>query len=388
MSEFSVAVDLSCLVPRPLTGVGYATLNLMEAALRGEDRPDFRFFASAAKPVPDDVRALGVRASRFRAVRFPTRWKNALWTRLEWPPLSRFVGETDIVHGTFHLLPPSHCARRVVTVHDLAFLRLSAIHDDNALATHRRLLDHAAPRADGIFVVSESCRQDVIELLGAAPEKVFVVPNGIVLAEFEGGPDESKLAAVKARHSITAPYLIHLGTLEPRKNLPRLIEAYARLRARHADAPQLVLAGGKGWMYAPIFEAVERHGLAGAVVWTDYLVRAEAVALLRGAFGCVYPSLYEGFGLPALEAMAARVPVLASNVSSLPEVVGDTGILVAPEDEESIEDGLERLVYESAGRPERIEAAWQRAQGMTWDHSAAKLMAAYRAVLGGAGPSA
>jgi alpha-1,3-rhamnosyl/mannosyltransferase len=119
------------------------------------------------------------------------------------------------------------------------------------------------------------------------------------------------------------------------------------------------------------------------VIRTGYLPREDAVALLRGAAGCVYPSLYEGFGLPVLEAMAARVPVLTSNVSSLPEVVGDTGILVEPENEESLDAGLERLLLETSTQAARIEAAWQRAQGKTWDHSARALLVAYRAVLAG-----
>lgn len=371
-----------------MTGVGYYTRNLFEALLRGEHEIDLRVFASNARALPADLRDFAAGASRYRGLRFPTRWKNSLWTRYEWPPLEWFAGGTDIVHGGFHLLPPARHARRVVTVFDLAGMRRAAIHGDEALATHHRLLSHAVPRAAGIFAISESCRADVIELLGADPAKVFVVPGGVTLAELDAPRDDARLAAVKARHGIARPYLLHLGTLEPRKNLPRLIAAYARTRARHAECPQLVLAGGKGWLYEPIFEAIEKHRLADDVIWTDYLAREDAVALLRGARGCVYPSLYEGFGLPVLEAMAARVPVLTSNVSSLPEVVGETGILVDPEDVESIEAGLERLIGNPGDEAERIEAAWQRARGMTWDHSAAALMAAYHAVLGGGGGGA
>ena len=367
-----------------MTGVGYYTRNLFEALLRGEDAIDLRCFASNAGPLPEDLRAFGERAGRYRGLRFPTRWKNALWTRCEWPPLAWFTGRTDLVHGSFHLLPPARGAKRVVTVFDLAGLRKAAVHEDAALATHRRLLEHAVARADGILAISQSCRDDVIELLGADPAKVFVVPGGVALEEFDAPMDEALLAATRARHGITRPYLLHLGTLEPRKNLPRLIAAYARLRAR-GEVPQLVLAGGKGWLYEPIFAAIDKHRLAGDVVWTDYLTRAEAVALLRGARGCVYPSLYEGFGLPVLEAMAARVPVLTSDVSSLPEVVGDSGILVEPEDEASLEAGLLRLLFETDSEAGRVEAAWQRARGMTWDHSARALAAAYRDVLDGRG---
>lgn len=354
--------------------------------MRMETDVDLRLFASGARGVPADVASLGKQANRYRGLRFPTRWKNALWTRAQWPPLEWFTGRADIVHGGFHLLPPASRAKRVVTVFDLAGMRRDAIHDDASLALHRSLLAHAVPNADGILAISQSCRADVIDLLGADPDRVHVVPGGVALEEFTAPPDPDVLNALKNEFRITGPYWIHLGTLEPRKNLPRLLRAYGRLRACRDDVPQLVLAGGKGWMYEPIFETIASLGLEGTVRWTDYLGRADVVALLQGASACVYPSLYEGFGLPVLEAMAARVPVLTSNVSALPEVVGDTGILVAPEDEASIEAGLARLLADSGSDGTRVEAAFARAQGMGWEASARALHRAYRAVLDGTGP--
>ncbi len=368
-----------------MTGVGYYTRNLFRAVIEEETGVGLRAFTASAQPQPEDLREMLGGVDRFATYRFPTRWKNALWTRFEWPPMAWFTGETDIVHGGFHLLPPSRRAKRVVTVFDLAGMRLDAIHDDTKQAVHRRLLAHAIPRADGIFAISQSCRADVIELLGADPDKVYVVPGGVTLEEFEGPLDASLLKTLRAQHGIDGDYLIHLGTLEPRKNLARLVEVYARMAARHDDMPQLVLAGGKGWMYDAIFEAIERHGLASRVICTGYLSRADAVMLLKGARACVYPSLYEGFGLPVLEAMAARVPVLTSNVSSLPEVIGDMGILVDPENEADLEAGLNRLIFETGDEADRVEAAWQRAQGMTWSHSARILAHSYQAVLDGAG---
>lgn len=380
MNSFSIAADLSCLASRPLTGVGYYTGHLFDALLRTSPGLDLRVFACAAKPLPEEVHGFGARASRFSGRRIPTRLKNELWTRVEWPSMSWWIGETDIVHGGFHLLPPSRRAKRVVTIFDLAGMRRSAIHEDASLALHRKLLTHAVPRADGIIAISQSCRADVIELMNADPAKVHVVPGGVLLEEFSGPLDEARLADARQGYGIEGPYWIHLGTLEPRKNLKRLVEAYARLRARHA-VPRLVLAGGEGWMFGPVLETIARLGLEKDVIRTGYLPREDAVALLRGARGCVYPSLYEGFGLPVLEAMAARVPVLTSNVSSLPEVIGDTGILVEPENEGSLDAGLEQLLLDRGTEGARVEAAWNRAQGMTWAHSAQALLAAYRAVL-------
>ena len=385
MPSISVAVDLSCLIPRPMTGVGYYSRNLFQALLNVEADIDLRPIAASAQRAPDDMQEMFGTGCHVRLFRFPTRWKNALWTRLEWPPIEAITGQAEIVHGGFHLLPPSRRAKRVVTIFDLAGMRRDEIHDDREQATHRKLLAHAVPRADGIFAISQSCRNDVIELLGADPEKVYVVPGGVALEEFEGRNDAAHLEAVRVRHAIEEDFLIHLGTLEPRKNLARLVEVYARLTRQHGELPQLVLAGGRGWMYEPIFEKIERHGLAEKVICTGYLDRCDAVALLKGARACVYPSLYEGFGLPVLEAMAARTPVLTSNVSSLPEVIGDTGILVEPESEDSLEEGLSRLLFQRDDEPVRIEAAWQRAQGMTWEDSARALVRGYQSVLGDVG---
>lgn len=368
-----------------MTGVGYYTRNLFGALASGDFPVIVRPFLASAQALPDDVPAMLAGMARPATFRFPTRWKNALWTRYEWPPLEWFTGKSAIVHGGFHLLPPARHAKRVVTVFDLAGMRRSAIHDDAGQAMHRQLLAHAIPRADAILAISQSCRQDIIELLDADPEKVHVVPGGVTLSEFDGPIDQQLLSRLRARHDINGKYIIHLGTLEPRKNLARLVEVYARLAARHDELPTLVLAGGKGWMYDAIFEAIERHKLTSRVKTTGYLSRLEAITLLRSAQACVYPSRYEGFGLPVLEAMAARVPVLTSDVSSLPEVIGDTGILVDPEDEDSMEAGLSRLLFERDDEMVRVEAAWQRAQGMTWHHSAQTLVGAYTSVLAGRG---
>jgi glycosyltransferase involved in cell wall biosynthesis len=368
-----------------MTGVGYYTCNLFQALLNEDDRVDLRPIAASAQRRPDDMQAMLGTDCHVRQFCFPTRWKNALWTRLEWPFMEVFTGKTDIVHGGFHLLPPSRSAKQVVTIFDLAGMRRDAIHDDSEQATHRQLLAHAVPRADGIFAISQSCRNDVIELLGADPEKVYVVPGGVALDEFEENSAAASLAPICTRFGIEEDYLIHLGTLEPRKNLARLVAVYARLAEQHGDLPQLVLAGGNGWMYEPIFEAIERHGLTDRVICTGYLDRRDAVALLKGARACVYPSLYEGFGLPVLEAMAARTPVLTSNVSSLPEVIGNTGILVEPESDDSLAEGLSRLLFQRDDESVRVEAAWQRAQGMTWEDSARALRKGYQSVLDGVG---
>jgi len=375
-----VVMDVSCLAPRPLTGVGYYTRDLIRAFLAGHPEWRMRLFASSAR----GTKVLnGEFNAGLCAMRCPTRIKNVFWTRFDWPPIEWMAGTADIVHGAFHLLPASRKARRVVTVFDLSALRVPGSRTASNFRLHMRLLRHAVARADALIAISESCRADLVELLRADPNRIHVVYGGVSLGEFASPPDTDRLAACRKRFGINKDYFIHLGTLEPRKNVPRLLEAYARVRARYGDCPMLVLAGKAGWMYDDVFQTIARLHLEESVVHTGYLDRADAVSLLRGAFACVYPSLYEGFGLPALEAMAARTPVLTSRVSSLPEIVGDTGILVEPERVESIEAGLVELLEHRAEALKRTDAASDRARRFTWERSADALANVYRRVLEG-----
>jgi glycosyltransferase involved in cell wall biosynthesis len=335
-------------------------------------------FASSAQRAPAFLETLGKACTQYRAVRWPTRLKHAMWTRLEWPPLERFTGPLDVAHGAFHLLPATRRARRAATIFDLSWLRHPETHEPANIRRHLALVRHAIAKADRLIAISESGKRELIEHLAAPEDRVRVVYGGISIEEFLGENDAQALSTLKKRFGIRNAYFIHLGTLEPRKNLPRLIAAYARVRQRVPDCPQLLLAGQAGWMYEAVFQQIEAYRLAGHVIHSGYLSRADAVCLLRGAYACTYPSLYEGFGLPVLEAMAARIPVLTSNVSSLPEVVGDTGLLVDPENVDAIEAGLMELIDQRDAAILRTAAAYRRAKGFTWEHSAKSLDGVYR----------
>lgn len=372
-----IALDASCLGTSPLTGVGYYTLNLLRALLSKDRGLDVRLFAASARAMPSQLGEWARGCSSVRTLRWPTRLRRWMWTQLEWPPIEWFTGSVDIAHGAFHILPATRDAKRIITVFDLTSIRRPETHTATNVRADLTALRHAVRQADALIAISESCRKDLIDLLGAAPDKTHVVYGGVKLSEFGGPLDEAALSEVKTRFGIGDRYLIHLGTLEPRKNLPRLIEAYARLKTRRGDCPQLVLAGRPGWMFDDVFHAISRLGMDKTIIHTGYVTRRDAVLLLRGACGCTYPSLYEGFGLPVLEAMAARVPVLTSIVSSLPEVIGDTGITVDPEDIDAIEAGLDTLLEDNHAGRNRIEAAFERAGRFTWERSAEALANLY-----------
>jgi len=189
--------------------------------------------------------------------------------------------------------------------------------------------------------------------------------------------DEATIEGVKARYHIRGEYVLYVGTLQPRKNLGRLLEAVALLRkeARRGEAPSLIIAGRKGWLYDPVFQQVERLGLEGEVVFPGYVPQEDLPALLSGARLFVFPSLYEGFGLPVLEAMACGTPVVCSNVSSLPEVAGDAALLVDPLDVEGMAEAMNRLLQDEGLRAELVERGYRQVRRFSWERCARATLA-------------
>lgn len=376
--QTTIALDLSCAAEYPVTGVGYAAIYQVQALLRRRLNFGYKVVATG------DVRGKALLRKELPGIErqfvlpYARLLKYGLWTRFSWPPIEWFIGEVDIAHNLCHQTPATRRGVRAVTIHDLSFLRVPETHTERTVEVQTRLLNQCARDADALIAVSEHCKAELVELMGVAPERIHVVPNGVRLKEFEAPFDETAHAALKARIGLDREYFIQLGTLEPRKNIERLIEAYDRVRERRGKIPQLLLVGALGWKSGGIVEAIRAATGNGDIVHAGYLRRDEAVLLLRGARACLYPSLYEGFGLPVLEAMAAGTPVMTSRVSALPEVIGETGLLVDPYDTESMASAICLLLDDPPAARQRAAAARLRAQGMTWEESAARLERVYR----------
>ena len=194
---------------------------------------------------------------------------------------------------------------------------------------------------------------------------------------FQPVADKAALKSVRRRLKLDDAYILHVGTIEPRKNLSTLVRAYARLRREHRLTPELVLAGEPGWMYQPTVRLVEELGLRNSVHFIGRVPAAELPAVYSAADLLVFPSLYEGFGLPPLEAMTCGTPVVASNVSSLPEVVGDAGLLVDPRDETALAEAMFRALTDTDLRQQMRERGLQRAKGFSWERCARETLAVY-----------
>ena len=282
----------------------------------------------------------------------------------------------DVFHGADNLLPRVSRIRTVFTLHDLAF----RLHPDTFTPLNRWYLRVMIPRflraADALLVDSESTRRDAARLYRVPQEKVRVVLPG-VKSIFQPVTGRAHLEKVRSRYALPERFILHVGTIEPRKNLETLFEALRLLATREV---KLVIAGRKGWFCEEIFARLARLGLESRVVFTGFVPDDDLPALYSLAEVFAYPSLYEGFGLPPLEAMACGVPVLSSNSSSLPEVVGDAAILVAPEDVTGWKEALERLLARPELRASLRESGLRRASRFTWKAAALKTREIYREV--------
>jgi glycosyltransferase involved in cell wall biosynthesis len=272
------------------------------------------------------------------------------WEQLTLPSLIR-QRRIDVLHSPVNVLPemlPQHCAG-VVTLHDLAFLRFPDVLTRSKRLYHRTFTVHSLRRATMIIAVSESTRQDAIELVGI-PAKHIQTVYTCINERFSNVSKEDEAHALRQKYGLTGDFLLYLGTLEPRKNIPTLIEAYARLRQTYNRQEKLVIAGGKGWLYDTIFEKVQALGLESEVIFPGFVPDEEQATWYATASAFVYPSLYEGFGLPVAEALACGTPTVTTTVSSLPEAGIGVALTVEPHDVTAMADALYTALTDAALR--------------------------------------
>jgi glycosyltransferase involved in cell wall biosynthesis len=298
-----------------------------------------------------------------RAIPFPRLWTHA---RLSAEMVTRRPG---VLFVPSHVVPLVHPRRTVVTVHDLGYLYYPEAHTRfSRLYLHLSTM-YSARVARRVIAISEATKRDLIERYRIQPQKIRVVYHGCDEA-FAPVLDPMVLQAASAKYGIEGAYCLHVGTLQPRKNLGLLVEAWDILRERMASPPRLLLAGKRGWLYESLVRSVEERGLGDLIRFADYVERADLPALYSGALALTFPSLYEGFGLPALEAMSCGTPVIASNVSSIPEVVGDAGLLLDPHDAAAWAGAVDRLAAAEVARRDMSRLGMERAAGFTWERCA------------------
>jgi len=370
-------------------GIGRYTRELVTAVLAAQ--------SAGAQPVHDFVMMAGVaglgeawaaEAARLKALAAPAPapghvtvrglpltddWMARIWHRLRLPlPATWITGKIDLFYAPDFLLPPlPPSVRTLVTIHDLSYVRHPETFPPQLHKYLTTAVPHSVARADHILTDSEWTRNDVIELLGIAPERVTSLHLGVSGA-FTTSAATNERNALAAKYGIApGPYILTVGTVQPRKNYERLIEAMDRVR--ETEHVTLVIAGRAGWLSDPVVEAVKARPHVHLLGFVD---DGDLPALYRQARVLAYPSLYEGFGLPPLEAMACGTPVVASSASSVPEAVGDAGLLHHPLDADALADALHRALTDDELRADLRQRGLARAAEFSWTRTAHEWLAA------------
>lgn len=365
-------------------GIGRYTRELVRALVAQGQQHQYRlFFAAGGIPTDSPYRAelwqLCATFSNVRAVPIPLspRRLTQFWQRLRAPlPVEIFTGRLDLVHAPDFVLPPT-LARTLLTVHDLSFL----VYPELTVPSMVRYLASAVPRAtrraDHILADSLATQRDLVRLLGVPATNIDVVYPGLSAGFMVIAPEAC--AEVKARLELPERFLVFVSTLSPRKNVERLVEAFALLVAsgRVPDDLALILIGGRGWMDEGIFAAIERVQLGERVRWLRFVRDTDLPAVYNLAAATVYPSLYEGFGLPVIEALACGSPVVTADNSSLPEAAGDAAVLVDARSIEAIADGIALTLADGQLRARNRKRGLSQVQRFTWQNAAAQVLERY-----------
>lgn len=371
-----IVLDGYPLVP-PRAGIGQYTFHLIKALARVEPAHEYivlyprltRSLRMRDAPTFLEGCVRVVSEGRFTAILFRAQRRLGVS-----PSVEQSIGPFDVYHATNYVFTrPVKRARRVVTIHDMTLVLFPEWHPRVRVNTMVHELARSLEIADHILADSMATRNDIVKQFSIQSERISVVPLA-ASESFRPLPVEETRKILAQWGLVQDGYLLFMGTIEPRKNLLRLLQA---VELAGSGIGPLVIVGADGWGSDEVARQIERLQRAGRLSYLGYVPDDARPALINGARSFVYPSLYEGFGLPVLEAMACGVPVLASNVASLPEVVGDAGVLVDPHDVDAIARGMARLWHDDAFRRDLSIRGIERARAFSWERTASQTFGAY-----------
>jgi glycosyltransferase involved in cell wall biosynthesis len=378
-----IAIDYSAAVNQR-AGIGRLVRNQVLALAEVDHDNDYRLVY--ARPNPGSTPQFP-RANNFsrKQVGLGERWLTILWHRAKLPvPADWLSGPVDLYHCPDFVLPPLRRARGILTVHDLAFLMRPDCADHRLRAYLEEVVPRSVRRADFIIADSENTRNDLVVLLGVNPSQVAVVPGGVE-ERFTRVTDHRTLQRARERLGVDQnPFVLSVGVIEPRKNLNRLMDAFHTLKERK-NVPanlKLVLAGGKGWLFDDIFDHHAESPVRDDILLPGFVSDELLPAIYSTAEVLAFPSLYEGFGLPILEAMACGTPVVASRASCLPEVAEGAALLVDPNNVDALASALETALLDTEVRERLVQQGLERAATYTWTRAAKQLLNVYQTVAG------
>lgn len=382
-----IAFDIQPVLSGTKTGIGFHTDGLVRSLQKQHPEDEFvlNYYSrdvEKEKGLIKEYQPDGVTVVVQKCSYLIGRVHRLLGNIIKIPYHCFFKENADITHFFNFCIPPGVVGKKVVTIHDLTIKRYPETVRFRTKLMLNLNLKHTVKRADAIVAVSEFTKQEILEFFKVPEGKVYVVPNGVDTNRFKTNYAQERIEAAKERYGIQGQYLLYLGTIEPRKNLDSLVQAYAILAEKLGDkVPKLVIAGGKGWLCQSFFDALEASPRKKDIILTGYVADEDVPLLMSGAMCFCFPSLYEGFGMPVLEAMACGTPVLVSKETVMEEIIEEAGIKVNPFSIDSIAEGLLAICRDENLQKELMKQGYERVERYTWKSAEEKLYQVYTEVL-------
>ncbi|GAB4321638.1 MAG: glycosyltransferase family 1 protein [Candidatus Sumerlaeia bacterium] len=372
-----IGIDITPILP-PRTGIGRSTLALLQEMIPAAPDDEFILFVNSARRDPPPLPLFERPNVRVRRYILPGPWLHALWRTVRFPPIEWFTGAVDVFHSPWGPAPPQRRGAGVITVHDLHCLKHPGQTERWGGQWLAKTLPASARRADRIIAVSHHTRREAVQLLGVPEDKIEVIYHGVDRALFHPRRESGVVEAVRSEYCLPSGFLLAVGTLEPRKNLLRLLEAFARFIAEVDHPPRLVIAGREGPDARSIKVRAEQLNLTPHLQFTGFVAEEHLPAIYNAALALVHPALEEGFGMTVLEAMASGLPVAASDIPVFRELYGEACCWFDPNDPEDMADAMLRIATSGQLREALRTAGERLAARYSWKTAAEKTLSLYR----------
>ena len=372
--SMKIGIDIRTLMDIQYSGIPEYTLNLIKEILKLDKKNEYKLFYNSGKDISDKIPKLASNSAEIIKTNYPNKLFNNVMQRvLGMPKIDQLLGVDLFFMPNIGFISLSSQCKKIITIHDLSFLRFSEFFSLKRRAWHsivnvKKMLN----QFDKIIAVSNSTKNDLISLCNVKEEKIKVIYHGVGSEYKEIEPSSQRLNEVKKKYALPDNFILYLGTLEPRKNVEGIICAFNELKRKNKNLEnfKLAIAGGRGWKAGNIFKAWNKSKYKDDIIFLGYVDSADKVYFYNSAALFVYPSFYEGFGLPPLEAMACGIPVVCGFASSLPEVAGDAAVMVDPYDINSIADAMEQILTDNELKNDLIKKGLAQAKHFSWEKTA------------------
>ena len=373
----TIAFDVSYIQKRR-AGLGRHTLELLRALLSADSENEYILHGWSFSLDVDEITRLRKHNIRLRVARIPGFVKRMYWNQLRWPPVEFFTKDFEIFHSSDPFSPPVKKKKTIVTVHDLSYKKFPQFFERQVLRWDK-FVWCSVQNAQAIIVPSHQTKSDVLEIFRLNEEKVHIIPvpiSSIFTAQGETELDET----VKRKFRLKSPFGLFVGTIEPRKNVLSLIKAFEIFHRGQTSELQLVLVGKRGWLCQEVFKAIDNCPARSRILYLDYVSDRELPSIYRAARFFIYPSYYEGYGFPVLEAMASGLPVITSNSSSLKEIAEGTALLIDPSNVDDLLNSIKALTENSQLHAEISKRSLQKAKEFSTGSTAEKVLGLYQSL--------